>query len=49
MLFYFSGFLLLVARRAGVVGAARRAVLFRAFWLLVPALCAGWCCAVRRL
>ncbi|MCI54882.1 hypothetical protein A2U01_0076132, partial [Trifolium medium] len=31
-------FLLLVARRIGVVGAARRAVLFRAFWLLVPAL-----------
>ncbi|MCI75288.1 hypothetical protein A2U01_0096556, partial [Trifolium medium] len=32
-----------------VIGAARRAALFRVFWLLVPALHAGWCCAARRL
>ncbi|MCH90545.1 RNA-directed DNA polymerase (Reverse transcriptase) [Trifolium medium] len=44
-----SCFLLLVARRAGEIGAARRAALFRALWLLVPALRAGWCCAARRL
>ncbi|MCI21607.1 hypothetical protein A2U01_0042776, partial [Trifolium medium] len=44
-----SCFLLLVARRAGEIGAARRAALFRVLWLLVPALRAGWCCAVRRL
>ncbi|MCI80449.1 hypothetical protein A2U01_0101720, partial [Trifolium medium] len=32
-----------------VIGAVRRAALFRAFWLLVPALHAEWCCAARRL
>ncbi|MCI63069.1 hypothetical protein A2U01_0084326, partial [Trifolium medium] len=39
--------LLVVARRAGVIGAACIAAMFRAFWLLVPALRAEWCCAAR--
>ncbi|MCI20520.1 hypothetical protein A2U01_0041682, partial [Trifolium medium] len=33
--------LLVAAQRAGVTCAARRAALFRAFWLLVPALRVG--------
>ncbi|MCI65844.1 hypothetical protein A2U01_0087102, partial [Trifolium medium] len=33
--------LLVAAQRAGVIGTARRAALFRAFWLRIPGLRAG--------